>query len=424
MRPWTRGCPMPDTTAVPQQAKDSPQSAVRSYWRVVLDRSVRPLLVRASLAYIALLLFLAVFVPFIANAHPYSIMLKNPTGGYSHAYPLFADLTTTDINMLLAGAGLLVCISMRLLIPPSAANGTRNWRRTGILWAVGLTLTGCLAVTYLHHNFLDSRDYRQLLRTGQAKAAIMAPIPWGYATMEPLEKDLVNKRPMPGHLLGTDGLGRDELARLLWSARVAMGIGFISQFIALAIGILVGAIMGYFSGVMDILGMRLVEIVESVPTFFLILTFVATFGRSITLIMIILGITGWTGYARLLRGEFFRIRSLDYVTAAHASGAPLWRILFRHMLPNGLTPVLVSASFGLAGAVTIESSLSYLGVGVRPPTPSWGQMLNAAGNPATVFRWWQALGPGMALFLAVLAFNLAGESFRDAIDPRNLAKEN
>lgn len=422
MRPWTRGCPMPDATAS-QNIKDSPQSAVRSYWRVVLGRSVRPMLVRASLAYIALLLFLAVFVPFIANAHPYTILLKTPSGGDTRAYPLFADLTTTDINMLLAAAGLLVCIVIRLLVPRPAIDAIRNWRRIGILAVIGLTLTGGLAVAYFHHNFLDSRNYRRLLRTGQANAAIMAPIPWGYATMEPLEKNLVNQRPMPGHLLGTDGLGRDELARLLWSARVAMGIGFISQFIALAIGILVGAIMGYFSGVTDILGMRLVEIVESVPTFFLILTFVATFGRSITLIMVILGITGWTGYARLLRGEFFRIRSLDYVTAAHASGAPLWRILFRHMLPNGLTPVLVSASFGLAGAVTIESSLSYLGVGVRPPTPSWGQMLNAAGNPATVFRWWQALGPGMALFLAVLAFNLAGESFRDAIDPNNLAKE-
>ncbi len=422
MQPLIHGCPMPDATAS-QNLQDSPPSAVRSYWRVVLGRSVRPLLVRASLAYIALLLFLAVFVPFVANAHPYTLLLKNPAGGYTRIYPLFADLTTTDINMLLASAGLLICIAVRALIPPPKADAARNWRRIGILLIVGVTLASCLAVAFFHHNFLDSRDYRQLLTNGQAKAAVMAPIPWGYATMEPLENDLVNKRPMPGHLLGTDGLGRDELARLLWSARVAMGIGFISQFIALAIGILVGALMGYFSGVMDILGMRLVEIVESVPTFFLILTFVATFGRSITMIMIILGVTGWTGYARLLRGEFFRIRSLDYVTAAHASGSTLWRILFRHMLPNGLTPVLVSASFGLAGAVTIESSLSYLGVGVRPPTPSWGQMLNAAGNPATVFRWWQAMGPGVALFLAVLAFNLAGESFRDAIDPRNLVKE-
>ncbi len=422
MQPLTRGCPMPDA-AIVRPRPDSLQSAVQSYWRVVLGRSIRPLLVKASLAYICLLLFLAVFVPFIANAHPYTILLKNSTGGYSRAYPLFADLTTTDINMLLAAAGLAACVLIHRIVPPPAAASLHNRRRACILLAICITIAGGAAVACVHHNFLDSRNYRQLLASGEAKAAVMAPIPWGYATMEPLEKDLVNKGPMAGHLLGTDGLGRDELARLLWSARVAMGIGFISQFIALALGILVGALMGYFSGVADILGMRLVEIVESVPTFFLILTFVATFGRSISMIMIILGVTGWTGYARLLRGEFFRIRSLDYVTAAHASGSPLWRVLFRHMLPNGLTPVLVSASFGLAGAVTIESSLSYLGVGVRPPTPSWGQMLNAAGNPATVFRWWQALGPGLALFLAVLAFNLVGESFRDAIDPRNLAKE-
>jgi peptide/nickel transport system permease protein len=208
---------------------------------------------------------------------------------------------------------------------------------------------------------------------------------------------------------------------MLWASRVAMGIGFVSQAIALTLGILVGAMMGYFGGIFDLLGMRLVEMVEAVPTFFLILTFIAIFGRSILMIMIILGVTGWTGYARFLRAEFLRIRQLDYIVAARAAGLPLWRIMFRHMLPNGLTPVLVSASFGLAGAVTIESSLSYLGVGVRPPTPSWGGMLNAAGNPATVFHWFEAIPPGMALFLTVLAFNIVGEALRDAIDPKSLS---
>ena len=187
-------------------------------------------------------------------------------------------------------------------------------------------------------------------------------------------------------------------------------------------GIVVGALTGYFGGIFDIILMRLVEMVESIPTFFLILTFVAVYGRHILDIMVIIGVTSWTGYARLLRAEFFRIRNLDYVLAAQGTGMPLWRVLFKHMLPNGVTPVLVSAGFGLAGAVTIEASLSYLGVGVQPPTASWGSMLNSAGNPATIFRWWQALGPGMLIFITVLAFNLFAESLRDAIDPTTMGR--
>jgi peptide/nickel transport system permease protein len=395
-------------------------TAPQTFWTRVGTRVFGPHLVKLCTAYILLICFLAVFVPFIANGKPFTCIMPASAGHAAfRAYPLFRDLTSVSLILLIVTAGIALQF-LYVRFTRRCRPDIRRVRRRVCLLIVTVAVTiSAILILMLHHNRLDATDYRHLAATGRITHAIFAPIPWGYASMEPLSSNLINKLPTRQHWLGTDGDGRDVLARLIWSARIAMGIGFISQFIALAIGIIVGALTGYFSGIFDIIGMRLVEIVEAVPTFFLILTFVAIYGRHIVYIMVILGITGWTGYARLLRAEFLRLRQLDYIAAARASGLPLWRMLFRHMLPNGVTPVLVSASFGLASAVTIESSLSYLGVGVRPPTPSWGSMLNSAGNPATVFHWWQALGPGMLLFLTVLAFNIVGESFRDALDTRN-----
>ncbi len=393
----------------------------QTFWSRVRARVFRPWMVIFCASYIVLVCLIAVFVPFLATGKPYTCIVPAHHGvPMRRVYPLFRDLTSVSWVLLVVTGALAVqgsCVFFTRRLMPDLR------RRRRRVWLAVVTVAAVIAsglIVALHHNRLDATNYRSLAAHEKITHAIFAPIPWGYAAMEPLSKNLINKLPSQRHWLGTDGEGRDVLSRLLWSTRVAMGIGFISQFIALAIGVVVGALTGYFSGMVDILLMRLVEIVESVPLFFLILTFVAIYGRHIFYIMVILGVTGWTGYARLLRGEFLHLRQLDYVTAAQASGLPLWRVLFRHILPNGVTPVLVSASFGLAGAVTIESSLSYLGVGVRPPTPSWGQMLNAAGNPATVFHWWQALGPGMMLFITVLAFNIVGESFRDTLDPRNV----
>ena len=161
--------------------------------------------------------------------------------------------------------------------------------------------------------------------------------------------------------------------------------------------------------------MRLVEIFEAVPTLFLLLTFVAFFGRSLYLMMVIIGLTGWTGYARFVRAEFLRLRKLEYVQAAVACGLPLRSILFRHMLPNGVAPILVAASFGIASAILAEAMLSFLGLGLVDD-PSWGQMLNQAVQSST-FNWWMAAFPGGAIFLTVFAYNLIGEALRDAIDP-------
>ncbi|MGC8623947.1 MAG: ABC transporter permease [Phycisphaerae bacterium] len=398
-------------------------TAPRSYWGWVGIRLFRPLLARLCTAYLVLLVLLALFVPLLANGRPYTCIVPAVAGRPAlREYPLFRDLSSADWILLVVAASLAVQGIFILATRRQPRPRRRLRRRMSLVLLTVLVLVISSLIAILHHNRLDATNYQRLARHGIITQAIFPPVPWGYAEMEPLGQNLINQLPSRRHWLGTDGDGRDELSRLLWGARIAMGVGFVSQIIALSLGIVVGALTGYFGGVFDIIGMRLVEIVEAIPLLYLILIFVAIYGRHILDIMVIIGLTGWTGYARLLRAEFLRIRNLDYVLAARGAGMPLWRVLFKHMLPNGVTPVLVSAGFGLAGAVTIEASLSYLGVGVQPPTASWGAMLNAAGNPATVFRWWQALGPGMLIFLTVLAFNLIAESLRDAIDPTTMGR--
>jgi peptide/nickel transport system permease protein len=218
------------------------------------------------------------------------------------------------------------------------------------------------------------------------------------------------------HLLGTERNGADILSRMIHASRIALAVGFIATGIAVVIGVIVGGLMGYFSGVVDIFGMRVVEIFASIPTLFLLLTFVAFFPRNLYIMMAIIGFTSWYGYALFLRAEFLRLRRQDFVQAAIACGLPLRSILFRHMLPNGMTPILVNASFGVASAVLYESTLSFLGLGLVDE-PSWGQMLSQAIGPGGSFYWWIALYPGLAIFLTVFAYNLVGEAMRDAIDP-------
>lgn len=223
--------------------------------------------------------------------------------------------------------------------------------------------------------------------------------------------------PSAAHWLGTDDRGRDVLSRLIWGTRVSMSVGFIAVGIAVAIGIVIGAIAGYYGGVVDILVQRLIEIVMCFPTFVLILALLSFLPQSIYNIMAVIGFMGWTGVARLIRGEFLRLRESDFATAARATGLSDARIMFRHILPNALSPVLVSATFGIAGAILTESALSFLGFGVPPPTPSWGELLSQSQR--FVDRaWWLVTFPGFAIFMTVTAFNLVGEGLRDAMDPR------
>ncbi len=240
--------------------------------------------------------------------------------------------------------------------------------------------------------------------------------------ISPYNPDTINVKeilmpPSPRHLFGTDELGRDVLSRMIWGSRISLKVGFVAVGIAVIIGIIIGAAAGYYGGWIDDLLMRFVDMMLCFPSFFLILAVIAILEPSIYNIMAVIGLTGWMGVARLVRAEFLRIREMDYVKAARSIGASDFRIVFRHILPNALNPVIVAATLGVAGAILTESALSFLGIGVQPPTPSWGNMLTAGKNNMEI-AWWLSVFPGLAILVTVLGYNLLGEGLRDILDPR------
>lgn len=234
-----------------------------------------------------------------------------------------------------------------------------------------------------------------------------------YKVLEPPSKE---------HLFGTDELGRDVLSRILYGARVSLKVGFIAMGIAILTGTLLGAIAGYYGGIIDSIIMRIVDVMLSFPTLFLILAVVAVLEPSIYIIMVVIGLTGWMDVARLVRAEVLSLKEREFVLAARAMGASSARIIFKHILPNALYPVIVAATFSVGGAILIESGLSFLGLGIQPPEPSWGGILSVGKDYITV-AWWMSLFPGIAIFLTVLSFNLLGEALRDALDPKKWAED-
>lgn len=246
--------------------------------------------------------------------------------------------------------------------------------------------------------------------------AIFAPL------IAPHNPDLIDTSnilaaPSAGHWLGTDELGRDVLSRMIFSTRISLLVGFVAVGISTVIGVIVGAISGYYGGWVDSVMMRFVDIMLCFPTIFLILAVIAILSPSIWNIMTVIGITGWMGVSRLVRAEFLTLKEQDFVMASKAIGARDLRIIFRHVLPNAMAPVLVSAVLGVGGAILIESGLSFLGLGVQPPTPSWGNMLTA-GKDNIEIAWWLSLFPGLAILVTVLGYNLLGEGLQDALNPR------
>ena len=251
------------------------------------------------------------------------------------------------------------------------------------------------------------------LKYDASVALVMPPIPYS-----PIATSLDNRllRPDRQHLMGTDELGRDVLARIIHGAGISLKVGIVAVGISLLIGLLVGALAGYYGGVADIILSRLIEIVICFPFLFLILAVIAFLPPSIYNVMIVIGITRWTDIARYSRGEFVRLKQREFTEAARALGASDRKIILRHILPNSLAPVLVTATFGIANAILIEAALSFLGLGTQPPMPSWGGLLASAREQD--FAWWLTTWPGIAIFVSVTAYNLLGEGLRDASDPR------
>ncbi len=251
--------------------------------------------------------------------------------------------------------------------------------------------------------------------------ALLAPVmaPHDPGAIEVSAKLLA---PSAHHWLGTDQLGRDVLSRMLHGSRISLSVGFVAVSISLIIGVIVGAVAGFHGGWVDSVLMRFVDIMMCFPAFFLILTVVALLGPNIFNVMVVIGVTSWMGTARFVRAEFLSLRGRDFVTAARALGARDTRMIFRHMLPNSLAPVFVSATLDVATAILVEAGLSFLGFGVQPPAPSWGNILTE-GRLYIFDAWWLTLFPGVAILITVLGFNLFGEGLRDALDPRLRRKE-
>ncbi|MDP2168278.1 MAG: ABC transporter permease [Thermodesulfovibrionales bacterium] len=266
--------------------------------------------------------------------------------------------------------------------------------------------------------FLKNRLAASGLAAVAVLIAVSALAPF-IAPYEPTAIDIANvlSPPSAAHPLGTDELGRDVLSRMIWGGRVSLKVGFVAVGIAIFIGMLIGSVAGFYGGRTDAALMRFVDIMLAFPTFFLILAVIAILEPSIFTIMAVIGVTSWMDVARLVRAEFLTLKERDFVLAAKASGAGDKRVIFRHILPNALSPVFVAATFGVAGAILVESGLSFLGLGVQPPNPSWGNILTAGKDNIEV-AWWLSLYPGLAILITVLSYNLVGEGLRDALDPR------
>ncbi len=375
-----------------------------------------------SLWFVFLLFLLAVFAPAISSNQP--VFWKTADGVSSpwlvslFDRNFFENPVDIFFNLLLV-IGLPLSAFAAWRVKKIGALGLPKRPRRRLMRKVVFQLIGLVAVLYAGLLLAPSSGryilYPELEATLQADGKEVSAIypPSRYTFRQTGFKSVA--KPSLTHLLGTDQSTRDVATRLLFGTRISLTIGIIAVAIYVFIGILLGATAGYFGGRVDMAIQRMIEITMSVPTFFVILTVMAFLEkRSIFHIMLAIGLVRWTGVARLVRGEFLRLRNLDFVTAAHALGYPRRRIIFEHILPNALGPVLVSAAFGVASAILLESTLSFLGLGDLS-APSWGQIIQEGYATGA---WHLILAPGFAIFVTVSALNLAGEGLRDALDPK------
>ena len=381
-------------------------------FREGLRRFRRNGLAVAGVCGILFLLSVAIAAPLLANSRP--LLLYR--GG---------ELSSPALHYIFAPDGMEMFVerffNYLLALSPFAAFFALLWRRrTRKAW-LALALPAVLLVIpfTLTKGRLDKRDWRDIRgKLAPGEFAVFAPVPYGpfENVAAPYEK------PSRYHLFGTDKIGRDVLARMIYGARVSLAVGLFATGTAMLLGIVIGLCSGYFGGVTDMLTMRVVEIVICFPTFLLLLILMSIlmdykFTQSILLVIAVIGLTGWTGLARIVRGETLKLRALPFIRACETLAVPVWRILLRHLLPNVMGVVTISFTFGIAGAILAESSLSFLGFGVQDPTASWGELLRQAFEDPFTY-WHLTLWPGMALFIAVMSFNFAGEGLRKILDPK------
>lgn len=409
-----------------------PPRASESYMDIVWKQFRKNRLALTALVAMVPLCVLAVFAPALASNQPFVYR-----DGDALLFPwfraLFNPAESVDFVFNMALVAVLPALVLVAWWNRTWCRRNRNGRQRAAR-AVGVYLAVVVAVNLLFQidalrptNKYGTRSFPAEEFQSKEARGFYPPIPFG-----PREQDVDSFYQPPlyakpaeqardvndtlTHLLGTDDTGRDVLVQMIYGTRIALTIGFVAVGIYITIGIILGAIAGYFGGLTDMAISRVIEVMLLFPTFFLILTLVGLIGPSLYIIMVVIGLTGWPTIARLIRGEVLKQRAIDYASAARALGASHPRIIFRHILPNALSPALVAAPFGIAGAIVTEAGLSLLGFGVRPPAPTWGTLLKL-GN-ANYNYWWLVVVPAAAIFLTVSVFNLVGSGLRDAMDPR------
>lgn len=363
----------------------------------------------SGLALLVLLFVIAALAPFLAGNRPLLF-----ADGQGLELPVFEAFTGEDFFWLASLAAAILVLSMSRLLPRFAPGLSIAGKRKLLAAVVCISAAVIVAIGSTWPEKLIHDDYTPY-RDGVKTANVCVFPPVCYA---PTEVPLANflAPPSGDHLFGTDRQGDDILSRMIHGTRISLLVGVTAVLVCLAIGIVLGAVAGYFGGWIDALVLRLIEVVTCFPAFFAVLAVLAFLPPRIVWVMLIIGLLRWPGVARLTRGEFLRLRDREFVSAARAMGLSNGRIMMRHILPNALAPVIVSATFGMAGAILIESGLSFLGIGPAN-CQSWGRLLSEF-RPYFDVAWWLSVFPGAGIFFTVISLNLVGEGLRDALDPR------
>jgi len=384
-------------------ASDPAPTTTRSLGRQAVVDTFSRFGARVGMAWLLILALCAVFGPFISSSHPIAMKV-----GGQWSSPMLRHVTPADV---------LVLIAALMAVVLAVGRWTSFIAGLSLIVAAVIVLAAPVYWLVQPPRNIDYSLYRTLASQGKLQAVV-----YTINRYSPSDRNSADHLNPPGakHWFGTDNDGADVFSNILHASRVALSVGFVATGISVALGIVIGGLMGYFVGVFDLVSMRFIEIIESLPRLVLLVTISALIppsSRTIYVSMAIIGITGYTTYARFVRAEFLSLRNRDFVQAAVAAGFTESRIIFRHLLPNGLTPVLVTTTFGVGAAIIYEATLSFLGLG-QVDQPSWGSLLQEARAGGTGFIWWIAMFPGIAIFLTVFSYNLIGEAARDALDPK------